>query len=362
MRLEPWVFYVTFILVFGCQEVPIEDSYIQEAKPQELNERIIVGEIPNIDVDAFRKLLRDNAVVDTLVFNVMTGVVTTQEYVYIVDNGDYSVKKYRKSDGHYIRKYSKGRGSGPGEIMNPLSFQTSLDGGVWVLDNGNRRISVFEDSTGDILESIEINVPFAKGVIDASMGRVVVHHPRDSHLFKIYELDRELYSVTHYMDVGNWVSDQSDNHYNLHGEIRLHPDGGVYYYLSSHDGWLYAGDMDGKDVFLRKTIDNLELAKNSKRDETDNGYYVETKNAVMHVLLSVWNENLYAWRADVETFTGYIDVYSARTGDYIESFKSGTIPQCRMQGVMEDHVYFTCDTVDYSYVTRVPLNGLRYNK
>ncbi len=64
--------------------------------------------------------------------------------VLVTDQGNHRVVSWRLSDGGGLRVVCGGvRGSGPGQLANPMGVVASGDGSLWVTEYGNHRLSLF---------------------------------------------------------------------------------------------------------------------------------------------------------------------------------------------------------------------------
>ncbi|MCH7683467.1 MAG: 6-bladed beta-propeller [Gemmatimonadetes bacterium] len=68
--------------------------------------------------------------------------------IYVLEDQADEIRVF-EADGRYVRNIGR-RGSGPGELANPIGMDWDADGNLWVVDVGNARYSVF-DTTGSYL-------------------------------------------------------------------------------------------------------------------------------------------------------------------------------------------------------------------
>ena len=373
---------VICLLFTGCEKgaSPVDPIvYLRNATPQVEKERTIVGAIPGMETSEIQQILLENTIVDTLVFSIHeAGITVNTSHVFTVDKGDFSFKKYTRSDGQFMLNYSKGKGAGPGEIMDPASITVGANGKIGTVDYGNRRITIYDEDTGEEIASFRIKGGFETALLTSSLDKVVIVDTRAETLFNVYSLDYTSTELVLDTMHGRWVQDQ-ENIYgaNLGGNIKPHPTEDAYYYLNDYDGWLYGGTFDGEERFLRNTIDNLPLTivyrGNEKVPGKDDAYWDKSPRTAINGLLSVWDDRIYT-SARFETpevyenpfsIEAYIDVYNATTGDYIESFAYTPIPYCIPQGVYEGDFYFVCQfddgMSDSMIITRYPVDDFRFD-
>lgn len=86
-------------------------------------------------------------------------VAVTDEEIYVVDTGNERVQVFAK-DGTFRRAWG-GKGSGPGQLIEPVGIAIGPDGRIYVADSGNGRISVF---TGE-------GEPLRQWTVEAWAGR-----------------------------------------------------------------------------------------------------------------------------------------------------------------------------------------------
>jgi DNA-binding beta-propeller fold protein YncE len=73
----------------------------------------------------------------------------SDEYVYVVDDGNSVIMKFDKSlSTSSLPSQFGGFGSGPGEFNRPTKAAVDQNGNVYVTDSGNNRIQVFNSSGG----------------------------------------------------------------------------------------------------------------------------------------------------------------------------------------------------------------------
>lgn len=97
-----------------------------------------------------------------------------EQSVYILDWGNYQVH-HIDLDGKHLASMGS-QGEGPGELERPVAIHAAVGGGVWVLDNGNGRVTRF-DPDGALVETVNAGEdagmtfsPFGNGVLVPTLG------------------------------------------------------------------------------------------------------------------------------------------------------------------------------------------------
>jgi DNA-binding beta-propeller fold protein YncE len=74
-------------------------------------------------------------------------------HLYVADSDNHRIQVFNPVDGTHIRNIGQGRGAGPGQLRGPTSCTalSGAEGGIselYVCEQGNHRISVFDMATG----------------------------------------------------------------------------------------------------------------------------------------------------------------------------------------------------------------------
>lgn len=104
---------------------------------------------------------------------------------YLVDVGRHAVW-IADGEGNLIRRIGR-EGSGPGDLRHPFSVAV-LNESIYVLDAGNRRISVFS-AEGGILLSFRVDGPRTGGIASNGNDLVAVKGLWDATLFTVYDAE-----------------------------------------------------------------------------------------------------------------------------------------------------------------------------
>eukprot|EP00455_Lapot_gusevi_P042073 TRINITY_DN4950_c0_g1_i1.p1 TRINITY_DN4950_c0_g1~~TRINITY_DN4950_c0_g1_i1.p1 ORF type:complete len:130 (+),score=3.93 TRINITY_DN4950_c0_g1_i1:54-443(+) len=80
------------------------------------------------------------------------GVACDHECVYVADSYNHRVVVYSQQTGRFLRHFGQGRGSGDLQFDRPMGVAVDSEKGVlYVLDQGNNRLSVWRTSDGSFI-------------------------------------------------------------------------------------------------------------------------------------------------------------------------------------------------------------------
>lgn len=258
-------------------------------------------------------------------------------YAYVFDAGDFVIKKYTP-DGKLIQKFGYGKGNGPGELSSPQDFAVDKDGNVWVTDIGTVRVTIF-DHKGRVLKTLRPNSPSMRIVI-LKGGRHFVLSPSSK-----LEDQYELYGIdsNSLRTFGRFIADQTQNYIALGGRIVPDEYGG-FVEAFSRSGYIVAFDTTGKIRFFRETIDQIPFPKLIPFGEGGKGRRIDRRAPWTSISLSIVADEIYVL-CIIESYkakAGVIDVYDAKEGSYLYSFK---LPDWSTYAfVTKDYVYSIVDT------------------
>ncbi len=131
--------------------------------------------------------------------------------------------------GLLIRKIGR-EGRGPGELTNPRSVALH-DGKIYVLDNDNDRIAVFESTGqhGQHIASHRIDTYLASGMLINDDGHVVLSTLLGPSLFEVYDTDGTKQHVGGSRETSGRAIGVIGGSYQLFQHISRTPDGNVLY-------------------------------------------------------------------------------------------------------------------------------------
>jgi hypothetical protein len=124
----------------------------------------------------------------TILYQPVQVQTDAQGNIYVLDIGDYRVKKF-DSSGRQIAQWSR-RGHGPDEFQAPARMFVASDGLVYVADVPNARITVFS-SEGKYLRTVRTRGVGMMGIIVTDRRAIIMAGYGDSLLYE-YDLDGAL--------------------------------------------------------------------------------------------------------------------------------------------------------------------------
>lgn len=92
-----------------------------------------------------------------------------EQSIYVLDWGDFQVHRIDLEGNHLASMGSEG--AGPREFKRPVAIQVAEGGGVWVLDNGNGRVTRFSPD-GALVETV--NAVKAPGITFSPFGNGIL--------------------------------------------------------------------------------------------------------------------------------------------------------------------------------------------
>lgn len=256
--------------------------------------------------------------------------------VYVMDYGDLAIKQFSPS-GAPVQKFGRGRGQGPGELLNPTDFYVGRAGEVRVLDPAQGRIQVF-----DARAQPTITIPLEEPAL-----RLAVHG--DGRYVALVTQERMFHNFTASGQsaggFGVLVPDQIERAVVLQGELEPTRDGGVVY-APLRGGYLARFSSDGKLVYYRETVESHPYPDMTTREDGGRVVAPAAREQLSAVSASVQGDSLFVLTAaQVQgRRRAVVDVYDVETGTYHYSFVS---PQrgARAIHVSPRYLYVTSDTM-----------------
>ena len=131
----------------------------------------------------------------------------TNEFV-VLDVGNVCFYVF-SNDGTFVRRIGR-RGQGPGELLNPLYFDTDADGNLYVYEMGNSRISIFYKE-GKFISSFRLSNILGynpelsgTGFFVTGNGEILLNQPIRGYYITIYSKEgkilREIGEIIKYRD------------------------------------------------------------------------------------------------------------------------------------------------------------------
>jgi len=250
---------------------------------------------------------------------------------YVVDYGDIKVKKFA-SDGRFIMEFGKGKGQGPGELLNPTDIAIDDSLSLWVCDAYNSNITIF-DRGGGVKKILKLNVP-ALRISLLKDGKFIVLKFTD---FEIYDINgRSLLKFTDEL-----IQRRFNNP--LFWNAFIENDGKFLYFILDQLGYIICVDLkDGKVKYRVKTIDDLAPPKLIFIDV--NGAKVTKLKREGNLQFLILNINLvdslifnHVYASGKKDELTIVDAYSKSDGSYLYSFK---IPEKFKYGYFDGRYYY----------------------
>ena len=113
-------------------------------------------------------------------------------HLAVLDVGGSRVVVFDRN-GNYVRQIGR-KGRGPGELLNPVDMAVGPGGNVYVLDGGNRRLSVF-DSAGVFRSSFRVPARYLGPNTRIAVGpdrMIYAHFPEFDSLFTVFSPEGEV--------------------------------------------------------------------------------------------------------------------------------------------------------------------------
>lgn len=269
--------------------------------------------------------------------------VDNNDNIYVLDNQLNAVIQF-SSSGKFVRQFGYGRGSGPGEILDPVDFSIDKDGKVYIADNGNISISVF-DSSSVFNRIIKLNhiAGFDKILVLKDDKYIVRVLDLNSFFKVINDTSKILYSFG-----SELLSSEQETALPFDVFLCSSEDGILGTFVRA--GYIFGYSSDFENIFYRETIDRVPFPKlNKKSNEDKTIISIDPFSPVVNwdISYSGQKENIvfispgdFSKREHALVF----DAYSAKDGEYLYSFKinrPNNIGGVSSYIVKGDYIYLT---------------------
>lgn len=234
--------------------------------------------------------------------------------IYVLDLGTPNIIKFSK-EGNIVSKFGKGKGKGPGELINPTDFSIDEKGNIWIIDPAQGQVLVF-DKRGDILSNFKVIIPSyristlnsTKEVKD-SFNYVLVSLNNDK-LFHIYQSNKAINSF------GNMITNQEKYSIMLSGKLATDNNNNIYF-TADRGSLLVSFNSKGNLRFAIKTIENSEPLPKIKIENN----ILRLPNTFTSLDISIKNDKIFILnRFGLEKLKkNVIDIYNSKNGQYIFS-------------------------------------------
>lgn len=243
-------------------------------------------------------------------------------FFYVVDLGAMNVKKIDEAS-NIVQIFGEGQGRGPGELLSVRSIRINKNGQIWIADERNGRIIIFEqDGTWKKLHPRTMS----SGVSPLSKDKYVLASRFDSQLF-----------ITSLSDNTPIMTSQLLNKEGALWAYVLQPliikaDSISFLRINMHTNDFVKYDKKGNVIYFRKNINDMQLNdlkidppkrysdnQDIKFNEvslysyTPRSLDVQVLNQQIHILTSAFDKQY--------EIVNIIDVYDLKTGDYKFSYQ-----------------------------------------
>lgn len=250
-------------------------------------------------------------------FNLVTASRGPDDSVYLLDVGDFSVK--RVVEGEVVARYGKGEGGGPGEMRGPMDLAVDDAGQVWITDSVNGTITVFSPD-GAVLDTQRQEVPPARIVV-GPQGQILTASPRGPDgIFNLHTdggirpFGKLVDKPQHAIAFGGWLESVGDT-------VLFSP---LYF------GMLLSYDFSGNLLWAAETIDPVPPPDVVFRE--DGLIMRDPESQPLNYSVSANADHVFTLTRlrDGWQKRGVIDVYDRRTGRYRYSF----LPPAPAKGIL----------------------------
>ena len=236
--------------------------------------------------------------------------IANSDNVFVLDWTDLRVKEF-SPDGKLVRAFGEEMGK-PDAFINPTGFAMDSGGNFWVCDLKQKRIEVFNADGSKRTIKPQITTYRIAAIGDVMFTMVTPGHDK---LFETYNsAGQQLKSF------GELLEDQYNKGIVLDGDIVADTENRGVIYGGRYLGIIGAYDLDGKQRFLVRTIDNVPQIPVMHVE----GKQKVNPNTTISVLsLSVLNKELYVLSGVHAGGTpeAVMDVYDKQDGHYLYSWK-----------------------------------------
>ena len=254
--------------------------------------------------------------------------------LFVADYGDFSIHHLAPS-GIPIKRLGNGKGQGPGEFAAITDLEATKDGGLWVADVNNGRLSRF-DTAGHPVATLKLERPPYRLIMPDDSSFLLMHSHGSPTLFGLY--DR---SAREKRSFGEILVNQAKNTLALDGYIESDGRGG-FVFAPRYAGLLARYGVDSSLAFLVETVDSKPLPRLLRNEA--GATWIDADARPNTWSLSVSGEEIHLLAGIEAGFRkiGVIDTYDRGTGRYLFSRR---IPEpCLKAMVIGRYLYTVTDT------------------
>lgn len=236
--------------------------------------------------------------------------VVDSENIYLLDFSVPAVKKINIKNLD-ILNIGKGKGKGPGELINPTDYFIDDNQNIWIVDGGLNSILRF-NSKNEFKHSVKIKHLIYRGVI-SSDGNLFLISSSGENLFLKYNYDSLINSF------GQIISQQQKYAILLSGKVEIDKDNNLYF-ATDRSNLLISYTPNGKLRFATNTITGTDLLPKPKIMKSD---LIVLPNTFTTLDIKSYNEYICLLNiSGIKNETiSYIDFYNSNTGLYSHSIR-----------------------------------------
>lgn len=240
--------------------------------------------------------------------------------IYVMDGHLGSVIKF-SSKGEFISIFGQGRGSGPGEILNPSDFFIDKQGKVYIADNGNFSISIFNsNSVFERIIKLQQIANIDKFLVLGEFKYLV----RDLNFNSFFKVFNDSGKILNSFGKELILSNQETI---LPYDVFLCSNENSFYGTFVRAGYIFGYSLEGENIFYRETIDKVPFPKvKIKSNKNKSVISIDPYSPIVNwdISFSKHKEKIiYVSPGDFSKRQHALvfDAYSAIDGKYLYSFK-----------------------------------------
>lgn len=255
-------------------------------------------------------------------------------FIYILDFSVPCVKQLNLET-HNIKIYGKGKGTGPGELLNPTDFAVDGNKNVWILDGAQNSILKF-DSQGNFLFSFKPNYLIYRVGVN-SQNKIYLVSSSSKNLFYQYNENQFIKSF------GEIISEQEKFAILLSGKLSIDNNDNLYF-TTDRSYLLISYKQDGELRFAISTIEGDNLLPKPSLMNKD---IIVLPKKFTNIDIRNSASNIFILNREGMSDKSFIDIYSNLDGLYKYSF---VVPHKILSfSVILDKLFFVDDYYLYIY-------------
>lgn len=310
---------ITFIIVFGLVFI-LKFFFLNDAEknksfnidestssPKILipvqSQKSIKRNIKKLNADLLKKINLD----DLNILQPYKIYTADSNIIYILDFSVPCVKKLNLET-LKITVFGKGKGTGPGELLNPTDFAVDKNKNVWILDGAQNSVLKF-DSKGNFLFSIRPNYPVYRVGIN-SLNKLYLISSSSKYLFHQYNENQFIKSF------GEIISEQEKFAILLSGKLSVDSNDNLYF-TTNRSYLLFSYKPEGEFRFAINTIEGVNLIPDPAAMNKD---MIVLPKKFTNIDINNDANNIFLLNRDGMKGKSFIDIYSSQNGLYKYSY------------------------------------------